>query len=55
MELDLARRLGLPVWDDPGEEGGAGEGDRSTTGADAACSKPREAMSSTNEGKEAID
>lgn len=55
LELDLARRLGLPVWDDPGEEGGAGEGDRSTTGAGAACSKPREAMSSTNEGKEAID
>lgn len=39
---------------DPGEEGGAGDGDRSTTGAGAAFSRPREAISSTNEGKEAI-
>ena len=36
---------------DPGEEG---DGDRSTTGAGAAFSRPREAISSTNEGKEAI-
>jgi len=49
LELDLA---GLPVRGDPGEEGGGGEGEHS--GGGAACSKPREAMSSTNEGKEAI-
>lgn len=33
LELDLAGRVGLPVCGDPGEEGGAGEGDRSTIGA----------------------
>jgi len=50
LELDLAGRVGLPVRGDPGEEGGEGE----HSGDGAACSKPREAMSSTNEGKEAI-
>lgn len=56
LEVDRSggRSLFSVEQGDSGEELGAGEGDLSTTGAAFVCSKPREAMSSTKEGKEAI-
>jgi hypothetical protein len=54
LELDLEGAMLLPERGEPGDEGGREGGDCSAAGAGVVCSNPSEAISSTNEGKDAI-